>query len=100
MGTKPPLAAKRDNNESDIFTNLRAHGIYVYPLDVPLDALAYFRGVTYLVEIKNGPKAPFTPAQIKFLAAWPGTPVILRSFDDSTMWAKGLRSNSRTGKAT
>lgn len=95
MGNRPPINAKRDKNEADIFTALRGHGVYVYPLDVPLDALAWFGGVTYLVEVKNGPKAPFTKPQIKFIAAWPGKPVILRSVDDAIAWASDLRRDSR-----
>lgn len=100
MGNRPPLNAQRDANEPIIFEALRSHGVHVHPLDVPLDALAWFGGVTYLVEVKNGPKAPFTKPQIKFLKDWPGEPVILRSVDDAIAWAKSLRRAANLTKTS
>ena len=98
---RPPAKAKRDLNESDLFVELRAHGLSVYSLDTPLDALVGYGGRTYLVEIKNGPKAPLTPAQVKFicgdrmnLAPWRGQYVILRSVADARSFAQKVRAGA------
>jgi len=48
---------RRDLNEPQIFDIIRSHGIQVYPTDQPADAVCGFSGMTFLVEVKNGPKA-------------------------------------------
>ena len=83
---------KRDENEPQIFDILRAHGLSVYPLNQPLDAVCGYRGVTYLVEVKNGPKAKLTKAQEAFLASWRGQHVILCSEAEAEAWCKLVRS--------
>ena len=83
---------KRDANEPQIFDTLRAYGISVYPLNQPLDALCGFGGKTYLVEVKNGPKASLTPPQEKFLSKWNGQHVVLASVDEAEQWAKQVRA--------
>ena len=83
---------KRDANEPQIFDTLRAHGISVYPLNQPLDAVCGYRGVTYLVEVKNGPKAKLTKPQEAFLASWRGQHVILCSEAEAVAWCKLVRS--------
>ena len=82
---------KRDANEAAIFCILRAHGIQVYPTDKPADAVCGFRGVTFLVEVKNGVKAPLTAAQKKFLSTWEGQHQILCTEDEATAWAQEVR---------
>ncbi len=79
---------KRDANEASIFKIIRGYGMSVYPLDVPADALVGHRGHTYLVEVKDGPKAKLTGPQIKFLDSWLGDHVILRSDDEAIEWCK------------
>ena len=83
---------KRDANEPIIFAILRAHGISVYPIDKPADALCGFRGVSFLVEIKNGPKAKLTDAQHKFLNTWTGDHTILDSEEAATRWCQDIRA--------
>ncbi len=83
---------KRDTNEAAIFRIIRAHGFTIYPIDKPADALCGFRGVTFLVEIKNGRKAPLTDAQKKFLKTWEGQHVILCSEDEAIRWCQDIRA--------
>jgi len=83
---------KRDINEAAIFRIIKAHGITVYPIDKPADALCGFRGVSLLVEIKNGPKAKLTDAQKKFLNTWTGHHVILDSEESAIKWCQDIRA--------
>jgi len=83
---------KRDLNEADLFKEIRAHGIQVHPTDQPLDAVCGYKGHTFLVEIKNGPKAPFTKPQVKFLDAWEGQAVTLSTLEEATVWARNIRA--------
>jgi len=84
-------AAKRDTSERDIVRLLRHSGIDVELTQRPFDALAGFRGVTYLVEFKTG-KAPFTESQKKFMAYFRGAPVVvLRSTEEAAIWVRKLR---------
>ena len=81
---------RRDANEAAIFKVLRDLGFSVYPLDTPADALVGYREVTYLLEIKNGPKARFTTDQKEFQVGWQGCYVVLRSESEAKAWAKGV----------
>lgn len=83
---------KRDANEGIIFDILRAHGISVYPIDKPCDALCGYRGSSFLVEIKNGPKATLTTAQHKFIEKWDGDYTILDSEGAATRWCQDIRA--------
>lgn len=91
MKWKPPQKAKRDANEPQVIHALRSYGLFVHAIDLPVDTLVWFRDQTYLVEIKNGPKAKLTTAQEKFVSAWPGEVVILNSVDAAIDWAESLR---------
>jgi len=53
------MKAKRDANEASVFAILRAHGLFVYPLDLPLDAVVGYGGRTYLLEVKDGPQGTY-----------------------------------------
>jgi len=85
-------ANKRDANEPEIFAIIRAHGIDVCPTDRPADAVCGYKGRSYLVEVKNGPKAKLTKAQEAFLASWRGQHVILCSEAEAEAWCKLVRS--------
>jgi len=88
----PKRNPKRDANEPEIFGTLRAHGIQVVPTNKPFDAILGFRGLTMLLEVKNGPKAPLTVAQAEFMAQWRGSPVVVLDSQPQAMaWAKQLR---------
>ena len=84
----------RDGNEKAIFSILRGYGIQVYPTDQPLDSICAFKGVNYLVEIKNGSKAQLTKPQAKFLKDWRGQYVILHNEDEAHEWAKSVVGRS------
>jgi len=93
MAFKPPQKAKRDANEPEVFAAIRAHGITVEPTDKPLDAIAAFSGHTYLIEVKNGSKAPLTTAQKLFLADWPGEARVIRSVEEAIAFAQEIRGS-------
>ena len=82
---------RRDANEGAIFKSLRAHGMSVEPIDTPADALVGFKGRTYLLEVKNGPKATFTDPQIDFQETWRGDYIVLRSVEEAESWCKEIR---------
>lgn len=82
---------KRDANEGPIFDALRQCGFSVYSLDRPCDAIVGFRGHTFLVEVKDGPKARLTPAQSEFLSRWQGHWVRINSVDEALSWARFVR---------
>jgi len=91
---RPPMKAKRDANEASVFAILRAHGLSVYPLDLPLDAVVGYGGRTYLVEVKDGPKAPMRPKQVEFFRDWPGHAVVIRDDDEAVAFAKAVRDGT------
>jgi hypothetical protein len=76
-------AAKVDANQPAIVQALRALGAFVQPLhtvgDGCPDLLVAFRNRTFLIEVKDGNKAPsatlLTPDQRKWHAAWKGGPL-------------------------
>lgn len=83
---------RRDENEKPIFDLLRKCGFSVFPLHEPCDALAGFKGMTYLIEVKNGPKAKHTATQTAFYDEWKGSPVVrLNSIDEASSWANQIR---------
>ena len=65
--------AKRvDANQDQIVSALRAAGAYVWIIGLPVDLLVGFRGHTFLVEVKDGPKKRLTPLQAEFFESWAG----------------------------
>ncbi len=86
------VKVKRDLNEPDIFKILRAHGFIVYPTNQPADAVCGYRGVTFLIEVKNGPNATLTEAQEKFLSTWEGHHQILCTDEEAIRWCQDIRA--------
>jgi hypothetical protein len=92
----PRLAAKVDANQAAIVQALRTLGCSVQSLaaqgsGVP-DLLVGIRGKNYLVEVKDGAKAPsarkLTQDQVAWHAAWQGHPVdIIETVEGSILWA-------------
>jgi len=79
-------AAKVDLNHPEIVIALRAVGVSVVSLasvgnGIP-DLLAAKNDKVWLIEVK-GPKGKLTPAQVEFMATWPGVVHIVRSVDDA-----------------
>lgn len=94
-------AAKRDTSEPQIVDALKACGFSVFRMDQPVDLLAGFRGISYLVEVKSGSKGyakSLNENQQTFAAQWNGSPVfILRSEEDAIAWAQSVAANDDLG---
>jgi len=65
-------ASRVDANQEAIVSALRAAGAKVWIIKLPVDLLVGFRGVTFLVEIKDGPRKRLTKIQEDFFANWTG----------------------------
>lgn len=71
-------ASRRDANETQVISALRACGAYVTKINDEgrFDLLVWYRGYTLLLEVKDGRKPPsaqaLTPAEEKFHRDWPG----------------------------
>ena len=65
-------AARVDATQQQIVSALRAAGAYVWIISLPVDLLVGYNGVTYLVEVKSGPKKALTKLQQEFFAKWIG----------------------------
>lgn len=92
MAHKAPQRAKRDGNEPEIVEAFKAHGIDVERADHPVDLLLGHRGVTWLVEVKNGPKAPLTSAQKAFFGRWRGHAAVITSVDEAIAFAQAIKA--------
>ena len=93
MGIRGQYKNKRDANETIIFDLFRAHGIQVYPLDTPCDAICAYRNTNYLVEIKNGTKAKLTDAQELFQSTWRGQYVVISTKKEAEAWVREIKDN-------
>lgn len=91
MAFKPPQKAKRDGNEPEIFEVFQSHGFKVEAIDKPVDCILGWQGLNYLVEIKNGPKAPLTKGQVAFLKDWPGQATVVYSVADAIAFAHKIK---------
>lgn len=81
-------ARRKDANQSELVAVYRANGISVVVLaEESLDLLVGCRGVSDLVEVKDGAKSAsrqkLTPAETELHATWRGAPIrIVTSTDD------------------
>ena len=66
-------AARVDANQAQIVSALRAARAYVWIIGLPVDLLVGYKGHTFLVEIKNGPKKRLTGLQTDFFENWSGS---------------------------
>jgi hypothetical protein len=66
-------AAKVDKNQKEIVLALRLAGAYVWVIGLPVDLLVGYKGHTFLVEVKDGPKKRLTALQDDFFKNWPGS---------------------------
>ena len=69
-------AARIDANQEAVVIALRAAGAYVWIIGLPVDLLVGYKGHTFLVEIKDGPKKRLTALQEAFFAKWDGGTLI------------------------
>ena len=65
-------AARVDANQAQVISALRAAGAYVWIIKLPVDLLVGYKGHTFLVEIKDGPKKRLTALQEDFFKNWAG----------------------------
>lgn len=80
-------AARVDDNQAGIVTALRAVGATVTPTHMVgkgfPDLVAGYRGVNYLLEVKDGAKVPsarkLTPAEMGWHEKWRGHAVVVDS---------------------
>lgn len=66
-------AARVDKNQEQIVSTLRAAGAYVWIIGLPVDLLVGYKGHTFLVEVKNGPRKRLTALQTDFFENWSGS---------------------------
>ena len=66
-------AARVDKNQEEIVSALRSAGAYVWIIGLPVDLLVGYKGQTFLVEVKNGPRKRLTALQDDFFNNWPGS---------------------------
>lgn len=66
-------AARKDANEKAIVSALKLAGAYVWVIGLPVDLLVGFKGHTFLVEVKDGPRKRLTALQDDFFKNWPGS---------------------------
>lgn len=92
---------RTDNNHQLIIDVLRGLGVFVRSLakvggGIP-DLLCAFRGVWYLVEIKNPDRSwKYTPAQKTFLQEAEAKVVTLFSTDDAIAWVQKIAKGGVT----
>ena len=70
---KMRYAARVDKNQEEIVSALRAVGAYVWIIGLPVDLLIGYKGHTFLVEVKNGPRKRLTALQEDFFKNWSGS---------------------------
>lgn len=68
------MRAKRvDANQEQVISALKAAGAYVYVIGLPVDLLVGYKGHTFLVEVKDGPRKRLTALQEEFFSEWTGS---------------------------
>jgi hypothetical protein len=66
-------AARVDANQTAVVSALRAAGAYVWIVGLPVDLLVGYKGHTFLVEVKDGPRKRLTALQQDFFDNWSGS---------------------------
>lgn len=66
-------AARIDANQTAVVSALRAAGAYVWIIGLPVDLLVGYKGHSFLVEVKNGPRKRLTALQEDFFNNWSGS---------------------------
>lgn len=92
-------AAKVDRNQPEIIRCLRRAGAEVEPLHAVgkgcPDLLVGFRGMNYLLEVKDGEKPPskrtLTPDQIVWHEKWRGQKEVVKNVEEALKAIKALK---------
>ena len=66
-------AARVDATQEAIVSALRAAGAYVWVIGLPVDLLVGYKGHTFCVEVKSGPRKRLTKLQADFFENWSGS---------------------------
>ena len=66
-------AARVDSTQEAIVSALRAAGAYVWIIGLPVDLLVGYKGHSFLVEVKSGPRKRLTGLQADFFENWSGS---------------------------
>jgi hypothetical protein len=66
-------AARIDANQTAVVSALRAAGAYVWIIGLPVDLLVGYKGHSFLVEVKNGPRQRLTALQEDYIKNWSGS---------------------------
>ena len=89
-------AARIDDNQRDIVAALRSIGASVamtHTLKGFVDVVVGYRGVNYLVEIKDGSKPKsarqLTDLEQKFHESWKGSVTVIKSVDEALFLLTG-----------
>lgn len=92
------MAKRVDGNQKEIVEAFREMGVSVQILSdlgkgCP-DLVAGFRGVNYLIEVKNGDKPPsaqkLTPQEQEFFDSWQGQVCIINSVEQAILFIKEI----------
>lgn len=88
---------KRDANEAEIVSALRAIGCSVYLLDLPVDLVVGYRARNFLIEVKDGNKPPSarkkTEQQKIFMRGWNGQVRVVETADEAIRLVTGSYRN-------
>ena len=66
-------AARVDATQEAIVSALRAAGAYVWVIGLPVDLLVGYKGHSFCVEVKSGPRKRLTKLQADFFENWSGS---------------------------
>lgn len=88
------MPKRTDHNQPDISAALRRMGASVFSLHkvgkgCP-DLLVGYRGLNFLVEVKNGEKAKLTEDQRAFHQCWRGQSIVLASPEQAIAWIRSI----------
>ena len=94
MGFRGKYKNKRDANEPNIIKVFEDEGFDVHTADQPTDLILGYQGSTFLVEVKNGTKAPLTDTQKAFFGKWRGQSAIVCSVAEALEFAAAVKAGS------
>jgi hypothetical protein len=83
-------AARVDKNQEKIVATLRNAGAYVWIIGLPVDLLVGYKGKTFLVEVKDGPKKRLTALQDDFFNNWSGSTLVRVNGCDAALQMIGV----------